>query len=88
MIGSEPGCRFGDGERTTDVVLRDDGCHQITSWTAAGMVDRTITTHDCTLRHGYRLARSLVLKAWGKSGYVLTLRLINVQSPMDTENQG
>ena len=87
-FGSESGCRFGDGERTTDVALGDDGCHQITSWTAAGLPTRTISTHDCTLRHGYRLVRSLVLKAWGKSGYVLTLRLINVQSPMDTENQG
>ncbi len=87
-FGSEPGCRFRDGDMITDVVLGDDGCHQITSWTAAGQPARTITTRDCTLRHGYRLARSLVLKSGEKGGYVLTLRLLNVQSPMDTEKPG
>ncbi len=84
MFGSEPGCRFRNRDRTTDVVLKDDGCRQITTWTA-GMPNRTITTHDCSLRHGYRLARSLVLKSWKQGGYMLTLRLISVHSPMDTK---
>ena len=79
MFGSEPGCRFRNRDRTTDVVLKDDGCRQITTWTAAGMVARTITTYDCTLRHGYRLARSLVLKSKGKSDYVLKMKLLRAQ---------
>ncbi len=79
MFDSEPGCRFRYRAGTTDVVLSADGCRQITTWTAAGMVARTITTHDCTLRHGYRLARSLILKAWGKGGYVLKMKLLRAQ---------
>jgi len=79
MFGREPGCRFRYRDGTTDVVLSADGCLQINTWTAAGLPVRIITTHDCTLRQGYRLARSLILKAPGKGGYILKMKLLRAQ---------
>ena len=79
MAGSVPGCRFRDRDRTVDVALGDDGCRQIISRTGAGVVTRTITTSNCTLRHGFRLARCLVLKSREKGGYVLKMKLLDAR---------
>ncbi|HHB75225.1 MAG TPA: hypothetical protein ENK84_01595 [Desulfobulbus sp.] len=75
-------CRYRNKSGITDVMSTEDGCPRITTWTAAGLPDRTITAHDCSLNHGYQLARSLVLQAVGKGGYILKMKLLRAQQGM------
>ncbi len=86
LFDNKPGCRFQDEHSTTDVVLTKDGCPQITTWTASGRPTRTITARDCSLSHGYRLGQTLVLRAPGAGGYMLTMTLLNAE-PLPEKNE-
>ncbi len=70
-------CRFtaADGE-ISDVILADEGCPQIRTYTRDGLLQRVITGRDCRWSDAGLIPRYLELRSYGRSGYTLKMTLL------------
>jgi len=70
-------CRYRDRrDWSVDLVPLADGCFGLRAWSGQTGETRTITSRDCALTDGYRLARHITLAADGPRPYTLTMTLI------------
>lgn len=72
-------CRWttADG-KVTDVQPLENGCYQIRTYDAAGLLTRTITTRSCRKTGSVMIPQELELTVPGTSGYTLKMTLISV----------
>lgn len=69
-------CRYGSPEKTTDIVLEDDGTWSIRQYTSNHRLSHTVMADEITDVADTAFATHLVLKNHGALGYQLELRLV------------
>ncbi len=81
LDGNQPCCRLQDNDGSlTDILPDKNGCWKIHARPAGhGGKIRSIVASNCTMRQGYRLARSMTMTTSGQLGYTLKMRLISAE---------
>ncbi|HKJ63780.1 MAG TPA: hypothetical protein VJ969_00135 [Desulfopila sp.] len=70
-------CRFTSAEgRIGDIIIADEKCPQIQTYSPDGLLKRLVTGRDCRRSRAGLIPRSLELHSYGRTGYTLKMNLL------------